>query len=290
MNLEERALLVKLTVNQWSAIKTDREVSREVTESKHARSTAGKFQKNLFGRDALKKINGLAQSARIAHYNLTLPWNDDGARIITTESYQNYTKVMRNYRQEMQEAVDEFLDNYDDYVKKAKEDLGKMFKKDDYPDVSTIKGKFRLDVEPSPIPVSKDFRAKVSNAETKAIIKDIERRTNERLENAMKDVWARIAKATQKMAEKLENYKPAEYANEAEGIFRDSLVENIRELAEVLPSLNLTNNSELIRIQEQMVKSLCKFDAKELREDEQVRRKVAKKAQAIYDKVSQYMA
>lgn len=290
MQLDERALLVKLSITAWSARKTDDEVSREVTENKHAREGAGKFRKQLIGKEALAKINKLASAARTSHYAMTMPWNDDGARIITTEGYQAYTKTMRQYRMDIEQAVSEFITEYNGHVKQAQQDLGKLFKKDDYPSVDEIKGKFSFDFEPAPIPMAHDFRAKVSDADVKTITKDIERRLQERINTAMKDVWERIAKVTKHMSEKLDEYVPNNSMKGAEGVFRDSLVENIRELVKILPSLNLSNDPKLDAVYKDMVDSLCQYDAAELRTDERARRKTSRKAKAIYDKVSKYLA
>lgn len=289
MNLEERTMLVKLSITQWNPYKTDREVSLEVNERKNARLDAGKFRKRLMAKDAMKTIQQLATSARSTHNAMTLPWNDDGTRIIITDKYQAYAKEMRTYRIKMQQAVEDFLGDYEKHVAEAKAELGDLFKDEDYPSIDEIKSKFRLDVEPSNVPVASDFRAKVSNADVQAIMKDIEKRTEARLKEAMKDVWARIANVTERMAKKLEEYQPRVGIKDAEGIFRDSLVTNIRDLVDVLPSLNITDDEKLTAIHKEMVEHLCKFDADELREDERARRKTQRKAKAIYDKVSKYL-
>lgn len=290
IKLEERALLVNLSMGAWSAKKTDSEVSREVAKRKNARSDSGTYRKQLISREALKKITKVTTAARTSHNTLTLPWDDNGSRIITTETYQHYTKVMRDYRIAMQNAVNEFLDGYDDLVKQAKEDLGDLFNEGDYPDKSTISSKFYFDVEPKPVPTGTDFRAKVSNAEAKAIAKDIEQRTQARLDAAMKDIWQRIATVTERMAKKLEEYTPRVGLHDSEGVFRDSLVTNIRELAELLPSLNVTGDPELKKIQKDLLDSLCAYEPKELREDAKARAKTAKKVKEIFSKVSAYMA
>lgn len=290
MKLEERALLVKLTINQWSAKKTDKEVSLEVSLNKQARSDAGSFRKQLISKEALKKIGKVISAARQTHYTLTLPWNDDGSRIITTEGYKHYAKVMQDYRIAMQEAVDEFLGEYEAFVKQAKVDLGKLFNADDYPDIDEIRRKFDFDVEPTSIGVSSDFRAKVSNKEAAIIAKDIEERTNARLEQAMKDVYERIAKVTEKMSEKLSEYDPGDAATEASGWFKSTLVENVRDLADILPSLNVKGDPALDKIRDELIDNLCQYDADELRADEKARRRTAKKAKRIYDKVSAFIA
>lgn len=290
MNLDERALLVKLSISTWSARKTDRQVSLEVTEQKNAQSNRGTFSKVLISRESLKKIQKVESAARESHRTLTLPWNDDGSRIITTEGYQHYSKVMRDYRTAMQDAVNDFLKGYDDLVKSAKGEMGKLFKAEDYPDLAEVSSKFNFEVEPTPIPMSRDFRAKVSNSEAKAIAKDIEARTTARVDNAVKDVWRRVAELTERMFTRLQDFKPREGLHGTEGAFRDSLVENIRDLAGIMPSLNISGDPTFTKIHKELTEQLCHYDAEDLRDDVAARKRTAKSAKKIYDKVSKYLA
>ena len=84
------------------------------------------------------------------------------------------------------------------------------------------------------------------------------------------------------MATKLGEYKPGDgNGSKAEGVFRDSLVENIRELAELLPAFNLTGNAKLTALTERIKNELCVEEAADLREHEDVRKEVKKSADEI---------
>ena len=244
----------------------------------------------MLNKTAFKQIGKVQNASRTTHNTLTLPWNDDGARIISAETYETYSKTMRQYRKEMEKAVEAFLADYANHVKQAKKDLGKMFREDDYPTKEFVQGKFGFDVEITPVPTARDFRAKISDKDSAAIAADIERRNRAKLDAAIKDVWERISKVTEKMIDKLDNYKPREGLKDVDGIFRDSLVENIRDLAGLMPSLNITGDPALKKIHRDILDGLCKYDAKDLRDDAKIRSQTSKKAKAIYDKVSQYLA
>jgi hypothetical protein len=291
MRLEERALLVKLTISNWTANKTDKEVTDTAIEDANAQQGAGRFTKRLFGKNALRNISQVVGAARVAHRTLTLPWEDGGNRILTTDGYPHYSKTMRNYRGMMEDNVRAFIENYDEYVNQSREELGKMFKRDDYPPANEVKAKFNFDVEPTPIPMVKDFRAKVSNEEAEAIAKDIERRQKDRLDAAMKDVWKRIADVTEKMAAKLSDYQgPSKgFKNMGGGTFQESLITNITELADILPSLNINNDLELNRLHKRMIEELTQYGADELKGDVKKRQATAKAAKQIYNKVSKFL-
>jgi hypothetical protein len=145
-------------------------------------------------------------------------------------------------------------------------------------------------VEIKPVPAAGDFRAELSDAHVKAVTKDIERRTEERLGRAMDDVFERIQDATSKMVEKLRAYKPRVIGEANEGVFRDSLVYNLRELAELIPALNITNDKRLDELHTRLLADCTKHEPDELREDEKLRRKTADAAEKILAKVNSYLA
>jgi hypothetical protein len=123
----------------------------------------------------------------------------------------------------------------------------------------------------------------------------IEASTNKALGNAMRDTAERILETVGRMADRLSNYKPAFEKEDgekvaAENIFRDSLVENVRELADILPAFNLTDDKLLEKIATKIKSDLCEFDAKELRENDNARLKVAQAAERILSDVKDFMA
>ena len=113
--------------------------------------------------------------------------------------------------------------------------------------------------------------------------------TREALETAMRDAWQRISDAVARMVERLNAYKPGANGSRAEGIFRDSLVENIRELCAVLPSFNLTNDPQLAAVTDRMERELCAHGADDLRDSEVLRQDTAKAAESILADVAAYL-
>ena len=88
------------------------------------------------------------------------------------------------------------------------------------------------------------------------------------------------------MAERLRAYDPAKPGASP---FRDSLVENIQKLLDVLPSLNLTNDPKIALFADEM-RELCAHDAQSLRDNMFTREDVAAKAEAMLDQMRQFVA
>ena len=237
--LSARAMLAGLTIAQWSGRKLDRQVTDETNRAHGAAADAGRFNKSLVSRDALAEIVSIANGARKEHYARTLPWHDDGNRILSASGYQAYTAAMRALRIKFDDAVYMFLRDYPSFVVNARARLNGMFHESDYPDASEIATRFRFRTDLWPMPDAADFRVDVGDDAAAAIRADITARTEAAVDAAMRDVFTRVSDAVGRMAEKLSATRET-HKGDAAAIFRDSLVENVRELVNLLPSLNIS--------------------------------------------------
>lgn len=287
--LSERAMIASLHIGSWSGMLLDKEVTEEVSESHRAERDAGRYNKQIVSRKFLQHVGSKISAARRTHRLLTLPWEDDGSRILSTMGYTHYAETMRLQRLGVEAAASEFVKMAPDYIKEAKQRLGTMFDNEDYPDEAEVRRKFYIDVEIKPVPEAGDFRAELSEASVKAIVKDIERRSDARIEMAMRDVYARIADVSGKMVQKLREYEPAGNGEKSKGNFHDTLVSNVKELADLLPSLNITGDPKVDKLAKQMLDDLVEHSPEVLKADKKARLKTADKAEAVFKKVSQYL-
>ncbi len=286
--ISSKAMLAHVSISQWSARKLDRKVTTEVNRDHNAAADAGRYNKSLLAADALKAITTVANAARNDHYFMTLPWLDDGARILSAMAFEKYSETMLEHKGRFETEVRKFLANYDSYVRQAEMRLGDMFKETDYPSVIQLQHKFGFETTLTPVPSQEDFRVDISEAAADKIRREIESRANEATDKAIKDCFERIHEVTSKMAERLNGYEPGVNGTPSKGVFRDSLVENVRSLVEILPSLNITNNPDLDDIARQMHSELCRTDAADLRESDGHRAVVGQAAKEIADRVSTF--
>jgi hypothetical protein len=285
MKLSERTVLASLHIGSWSGSSHDREVTEEVSEMHRADSKdSGRFTKQLISKKFLKEVNTAISLARRTHRLLTLPWDDDN-RILATVVFTGYTEQMRLKRHGVEASAIRFRDNFPSYIHEAKTRLGSMFAAEDYPDAETVFKRFYVDVEIKPVPEAGDFRAELSDESTKAIVKDIERRTDERLQQAVNDVFQRVEIVTAKMVDRLRAYDPVKGEND----FRDTLVYNVKDVADLLPSLNITNDPRLVTLQQRLLDDLVEHTPETLKDNERIRNKTADKAEQILKKVRSYI-
>ena len=158
--LSERALLVTLNIRRWQAARTDKKITAEVASS-HAVSEkrAGRYRKNAIDIEApcFKAVAASASELRTKHYFYTLPWAQDGARILTTAMFEEYTREMRALRLAFENTVKQFVMDYPRLKANAKLELNGMYNEQDYP--LDIGAKFGVDIVRLPLPDVEDFRA-----------------------------------------------------------------------------------------------------------------------------------
>lgn len=289
-NLQTRAMLVTLSIKQWSARKHDKRVTNDVAQREEASATAGRYNKQLMPKEALAFMLQKAGAARQEHYKRTLPWNDDGTRILSSDGYFEYMRVMREAKRDFELAAADFERNYAKFVEDARKQLGKLYNPTDYPAVDHIHKKFDFSISVTPLPDASDFRVDLPEEELKSLRLDIEQSMRTTFESAQRDVYERIRDVLGHMVTKLTAYKPGTKGQRATGTFRDSLVSNVTELLGVLPSLNVTGDAHLNDLRMQMADLLQGVDAQDLRDDDTLRRTTAAEAQAILAKVNDYLA
>lgn len=288
--LSERAMLSHVRVSMWTARRVDRKVTDEVNESNGAAADAGRYNKLLVDKSALAPVVFAANHARTFHYSRTLPWQDDGARLLPAAAFLDYSAQLRAIKGTFESAVTDFLKGYPEAIEAARERLAGLFRAEDYPSVDDIRRRFGFDVLVNPVPAGADFRVDLGDGQAEIIRREIEDRAAAQLNDAMKDVYRRVADACERMVERLRAYQPGGDGERAQGVFRDSLVENVRDLASILPALNITADPHLADIAARMRRDLTKYDAADLRDSDAARETVADAAAAILADVSDFLA
>jgi len=279
MNLSDRALLVQLSVSQWTARKYDKKVSKEVAVSHGTTTDAGRYNKSLLPmNDLLDRVHKKTTHIREKFYKNTLPWGIEGTMMLPTSNYLEFVTEFRKEKGEWEYIVRDFVDNYDRLKADAQRILGGLYVEADYPSARDIEQKFSIDMAIFPVPAS-DFRVTIASDELTRIQQDVERRVAQAQQTAVRDVWNRLFEKVKHMAEKLADPK---------AIFRDSMVENARETCALLTRLNFTDDPNLEAMRQEVEATLLKHP-EALRNDPDLRSDTASKAKEIMDKMSVFM-
>ena len=270
MSLQEKAMLITLSVSCWTARKQDKKVSAEVEASHNARD-AGRYNKLLIDKVHLDPLTSYAGSIRQYHYKMTLPWMDNGARLLPSKLFLEYSQEVRKMQSEYERLVNDLVNKYPQLVQEARQRLGTMYDPDDYPDAYDIRSKFSVETDIMPVPDGADFRVGVADSERERIRAEISQRVAQRQASAVRDAWVRIREVVGNVAARLSTPKP---------IIRDSLIENTEELARLLPGLNVNDDPAMSDVCQRIIDKLI-VSPDRLRRSMSLRRQVVADAQGI---------
>jgi len=286
--LADKAVLAVLSISVWTARKFDKKITNETNERFAAGNDAGRYNKQLIAKARIQQIQQVAGEARQLHYHLTQPWLDEGARVLPSTLYLDYANKLRDLRRQFKDEADAFSREYPAMIEEARKRLNGMFNENDYPIPAHIRSKFAFDLKIMPCPDSGDFRVDIPNEHLREIEDDLENHLQDALNNAMKDSCNRIVTVVGYMAERLKAYDPKK-SREEQNYFKDTLVPNVRDLAELLPAFNLSGDPKMTKIIDRIQKELCTEETKVLRKDEDVREAVQKSAEDILAQVEAFM-
>jgi hypothetical protein len=271
--ITQKAMLAAVHISIWTATKHDRKVSRDVADRHGAGERAGRYNKQLLmGAEKLEALRTLAGQIRQHFYKITLPWSDEGFRLLPAHFLFDLTARMREFEGEFSSGVDQFLSVYPDYIGEARAELGSMFLEADYPSATQLREKFSVKLEILPVPSGDDFRVTMSAEEQARIAREIDANVRQSLTRGTEDLWKRLRDVVSHMVDRL---------GEPETRFHASLVTNISDLVSLLPRLNVNQDPDLELFAEQIRNSLCNFTAQELKKNDSLRNATAAQAAGI---------
>lgn len=268
--IQSHAMLATLSISQWTARKQDKAITAEV-EKAHAAHDAGRFNKLLVNKALLDPIAKLSGQVRDYHYSVTLPWSDAGARLLPSKLFMDYTTKLRGFKEDFRRLVQDMVDAYPAEVQAARTRLGTMYNPGDYPDASELKRRFDIALDFTPVPSAQDFRLDVSAEAQDELRASVTAAVAAKQAQAVKATYARVREVVSKIAERLGDDK---------AVFKDSLIENARDLCAVLDALNITNDEHLAEVQQRIECTLL-FAPQRLRDNLALRRQAHLDAVAI---------
>lgn len=285
-----RAMLIAVTVHRWKPRVTDDEVGAKIAKDYNASATVGNYRKRLFPKETFFDTASVENEIRREFWERTLPWSDDTGRILQNIGFKAFMEKMHELTNKFDAEWKKVLPDqaaYDKLKAKAKAEFGSLYDETLYPSFEDACKKFGVEIRVNPIHAGEDFRVDLAEVEVERIRRDIDERAAQTIENAMKEVWGRLRDVVEKMVNRLNAYK-VNAEGKVENTFRDSLVTNISDLLDLLPSLNVTQNPALVEFEKEIRKSLVAHPAEVLRDDEKIRKSVAVQAQTILDKMAAY--
>lgn len=306
IDITTAAMLGSLNISVWEARIQDRATRDEVLGSKGAKSKkAASVSKNLFSEcPELEAIKSLRGEARVWFNSRTLPWDDNGARLITTRQYLDVTTKAAEYEAKFNALVQAFVSTYGTAISKQAFEMGSLFDRAEYPLADEVKAKFRFGLSLSPLPSSGDFRVDIGHEAQRHLAEQYERATTERVAGAVQDTWNRVRDQVSWVRERMEavlGYDPdrveeikttddtgtvisVEIKKPRRPKLYDSMLEQGLELCKMLSDLNVTNDPRLEEARRDLERAMTRIDMDSLKESTELQHATKRAMDDILDK------
>ena len=265
-SIASSAMTVELSMSIWTARKKDHKASDDVASMNAADKGVANVTKNLLGNcDELIALQKFAGNLRNLHYSMTMPWSDNGQRLVTTMQYFKYNEVMTEMIDEGWRMVDDFLNVYEWKVMDAQAKLGAMFNRDEYPTRDAIRDKFAFRLSYEQLPDggnTGDWRLDLPHEAMQTLRTNYTDTFNLKIKGAMDDVWTRLHTNLTRLVRQLDVDEEGKGNRLYDTVFDQAL-----SLTEMLGTCNVTGDTQMEAMKRQLEQALHQADGAPLTVD-----------------------
>ncbi len=270
-DLQSKLLLVTPSISMVGTTRADDSITKEVHEKHGSQEEAGRYVASLWPENYLRPIKKVASAARSYHRDNTVL--SSFGSMIPAMMFASYEEKMKHLEQQFDEAADDFVDNYDAVIAKAKEIHNGSFRPDWYPAKFAIREKFAFRLLVSPVPRGGDIVVNYLAADRIAQLQsEITARVNAAATAAKQEAVSRVMEKVAHIADTLNKDKPR--------IF-DSLIENLSEVVNLAEAFNVTSDWQVASLIKECRDNLATIDPEALRNSALARRVVKQQAESV---------
>ncbi|NLX98618.1 MAG: hypothetical protein GXY83_20865 [Rhodopirellula sp.] len=216
---------------------------------------------------AFKAVTAIRNRAKQFWASMTLPYPEPGIRLIRQERIDDFDAHMRQFQEELAEAVATLDRHYSELKTTARQRLGSLFNAGDYPE--SLRGMFEVSWDfPSVEPP--DYLQQLNPQLYEQECRRVQTRFDEAVRLAEEAFTTELAKLVSHLTERLsaqEDGKPK--------VFRDSAVENLAEFFQRFRELNVRSDEQLDQLVGQAQRIIRGVEPQDLRDNAGLRQHVA---------------
>lgn len=222
---------------------------------------------------AFKAVTAVRHRVIAYWKGISLPYPESGIRLIRQDDIGAFTVQLTSLKAELDEAVIQLDERYDELRAAARRRLGTLYNSGDYP--ATLRGWFDVTYDfPSVEPP--DYLRQLSPQLYQQEAARVAGRFDEAVELAEQAFTEELAKLVSHLTERLggaEDGKPK--------IFRDSVVENLGEFFQRFRHLNIRSNEQLDDLVAQAQRVVRGVEPQQLRDNQALRQQVASQLSGV---------
>jgi len=289
ISLASSAVLVSVDISVWSATKQDRGISDEVTTSKNADKSAGRYVKNLLANHPKHKA---VVNYRQTIYNWlqrrTYRWNQS-QNLLPSVDVPKFKQEYHEHEIAFHALVDELITQYDSIVSDMAFKQGTMFNRNDYPVKEQVAGKFSLNLYVSEVPMN-DFRCGIAQDIAEDLFTTLSKQSARIIDSIAQEQSERMLEVMESISHCCgvdESEVNGEVRTKRRKIY-DTTIQKALEMCESFKRFNLKNDSELEQARASLEKVLSGVKAEDIRDSDAVRSHVKEGIDDILSKFGSF--
>ena len=252
-NLRDRAVLVKVKFRRHGQAVADDTINSSIQQQygvDHKKTTFHK--KVLTGCQAYKDLHSLSTKYYNRYREITVPWGED-ERMLSNDRVMPFLEQAGEWQRTLNEGLDKLESIYNKAISEDISNSNGLMKPEDYPTWDEFRGEWGIDVKFYPIPNTEDFRVRDELTEEvrEKLVEEGAKFERDAWNKSTKDIWNRMFRAVSHMKNRLKEIDTNESAR-----FHKSVIENIREQVEILKGLNVTGDSSIDEVLDDMQREL----------------------------------
>ena len=276
------AMLANVYISVWGAARTDHAIMDKAKSDAGATGNVGRAVKNLLaGADgSYRDCKGAYAAVRNHHYAITLPWVADadrmrGPRLLPNMLFDKYMAEMSRLKRVALAALDKFIAEYPDAVNQARINLGALADAN-YPTPDEVRGAFKVSFDFEPIAAGSLFKG-LPDAMLDKLARGLASKQARMAASASAAMWEQVRERVNHMVDRL---------SDNEATFRNSTIENVRELLALIPGWNVALDPRAAEIVGDIERMLSGVDAPNLRKSDELRAEIADRARSVAEKLN----
>lgn len=262
-------VLVAFSYGVISGSKRDPTITAEVLEDHNSSQDAGAWSNRLFPASTCGKVNAYTalrkhlSQMRGFHYSNSYVMEDAIWRILPNKRVAAYKQIVeQDGKARALELLDTLINDLPNLIDLARLGRGQAFKESDYPSAQDIRDTFKYSVSYRPIPSTSDLNPAIFQD----AINELNTLHQQRLQEANAALLERFIEPFKTLQEQMADPKGRKLA---------PVLESIREITDMIPSLDLSGNQELLATAQQMHELFAKVEVEELKKDQEMQQLLA---------------
>lgn len=281
-DIRKESVLGKVFVGQVGLTSRSRTLTDEVVANhKMDRNSAAAVVVKLEA-ECRKEITQAQNQARALIESKSLPWSRTGFRLIPIKNLPELMVEMSKISNKFYDGVTNLLNNYDhlrtDYLRRVNDVADEI----PFPTKEQIKSGFKFDFITMPLPNVEDIRL---NHVSEEVVEEIRSSTvqgfNDRLQEAQSEIVERLIQLVLHVKDQCDK-------DPKETRFHKTLITNIEDAVEILPSLNITNDPKITKLIEKVRDNLTGIDVEDLKKDASYRSATVQIASSVLKDLKKY--